>query len=86
MTNNTTPTTLDNYVLSRLLESSGITTYDFYQEGVITPANAVCRLRKKGHDIVTTRVTVVDDHGIFHKRVAKYSLDVASEQGGTADE
>jgi hypothetical protein len=78
--------TLDDYVLEELKQNAaGVTTYDFYKKGVITPANAIERLRKKGHDIATERTTVVDDLKITHYRVALYKLE-NEYQGGAIDE
>lgn len=68
---------------SRLLEALAAgpkTTYQLRRMGLFQAPTRVSELRDLGYQIQTARVTVVDQDGYSHPRVALYSLD--SPDGG----
>lgn len=76
------PISVDAYVLDHLKRNKSVTTFDFRKQGIFHPAGSVSRLRELGYDIKTTLTTVIDEHGISHKNVARYSLKPSAGKGG----
>ncbi|QJR82265.1 hypothetical protein CA267_016660 [Alteromonas pelagimontana] len=71
----------------RLLEAlreRSLTTVDCRNElNIIAPAPRIYELRHNyGHEILTERVTVADNHGRLHPRVARYHLMKNENCGG----
>lgn len=58
----------------RLLEARPHTSYELRRAGCYQCPTRVLELRRAGHAIEMTRVTVVDQDGFEHPRVALYSL------------
>lgn len=58
----------------RLLATRPHTSYELRRAGCYQCPTRVLELRRAGHAIDTTRVTVVDQDGFEHPRVALYSL------------
>lgn len=56
------------------LERRPHTTHDLLTLGVFRPGARIRELREMGHDIVTERVTLVDEWGYTHDRCAQYSM------------
>lgn len=74
VTTNTSNSAQRQAILDLLTQNGSMTTLDFRDSGVFTPAPRISELRKQGWDIKTVRTTAIDHAGIKHLRVARYSL------------
>lgn len=80
---NTSFTAQRQRLLEALRERS-LTTVDCRKElNIIAPAPRIYELRHNyGHEILTERVTVADEQGRLHRRIARYHLINEAERGG----
>jgi hypothetical protein len=49
-------------------------TLDLLENGISSPAQCICRLKKKGAIIQSIRRTITDESGKVHKGIACYTL------------
>jgi hypothetical protein len=49
-------------------------TFDLLGKGISSPAQCICRLKKKGAIITSTLRTITDEFGKVHKGIACYKL------------
>jgi hypothetical protein len=66
-------------ILTHLNEKGSATTQEFRNVGIMSPAPRIKELRELGHKIKTTFESVIDQAGIEHSKVARYSI-----QGGAS--
>lgn len=54
--------------------NKGFNTFDLLENGISSPAQCICRLKKKGAIIQSIRITITDKFGKVHKGIACYTL------------
>lgn len=72
--NNTSLKAQRHRLLLRLQRGPADTLLLRREENILMPAARVKNLREKGYVIVTDLVTLIDDYGRTHNRIARYTL------------
>lgn len=72
--NNTSLSNQRAIVLSALKTGAKTTIELRYKYGIMQPAPRILELRRRGHNILSMRVTCYTPDGIKHRAVAKYVL------------
>lgn len=72
-----TATEVQHARILALLALHPCTTEELTKAGIFRAAARIGELRRMGHDILTTRIQLIDRDGFTHHGVALYSLEAA---------